>query len=133
MELLCNKDCKIFIFRHCEQCKIQIKFLTFLGHFQAENTEGFMKGQVVCFFKLVPKKLRMFSANGVLSTLRNAPNRTLFIYFFCLFRAIPTAYGHFQVRGHIGAAAAGHSHSHSHARSEHMCRPMLQLVATPDP
>ena len=36
-----------------------------------------------------------------------------FFFFFCLFRAAPTAYGSSQARGQIGAAAAGLHHSHS--------------------
>ena len=40
------------------------------------------------------------------------------IFFFCLFRATPTAYGGFQARGLIGAVLAGLCHSHSNARSE---------------
>ena len=42
-------------------------------------------------------------------------------FFFCLFafsRATPAAYGGSQVRGLIGAVAAGLHHSHSNARSE---------------
>ena len=35
-------------------------------------------------------------------------------FFFCLFRAAPTAYGSSQARGGIGAGAAGLCHSHSH-------------------
>ena len=38
------------------------------------------------------------------------------IYFILLFRAIPVAYGSFQARGQIGAAAAGLRYSHSNAR-----------------
>ena len=39
-------------------------------------------------------------------------------FFFCLFRATPTAYGGSQARGRIGAAAADLYPSHSTARSE---------------
>ena len=40
-------------------------------------------------------------------------------FFFCfLFRAAPAAYGGFQARGQMGAAAAGLHHSHNNARSE---------------
>ena len=35
-----------------------------------------------------------------------------FFFFFLLFRAAPKAYGSFQARGQIGAAAAGLYHSH---------------------
>ena len=44
----------------------------------------------------------------------------LFFYFFVflLIRAAPIAYGGSQVRGSVGAAAAGLHHSHSKARSE---------------
>ena len=43
---------------------------------------------------------------------------SLFLSFSLLFRAAGTAYGSFQARGHIGAAAASLYHSHSNARSE---------------
>ena len=36
-----------------------------------------------------------------------------FLFFFCLFRAEPAAYGGSQARGQIGAVAAGLRHSHS--------------------
>ena len=43
----------------------------------------------------------------------------LFIYFWSfVFRATPLAYGVSQIRGQIGATAAGLSHSHSYTRSE---------------
>ena len=41
-----------------------------------------------------------------------------FFFFFCLFRAVPTTYGSYQVRGRIGAAAAGLGHSYSNSGSE---------------
>ena len=41
-----------------------------------------------------------------------------FIHVFCLFKAVPVAYGGSQVRGRIRAIAAGLHHSHSNARSE---------------
>ena len=37
----------------------------------------------------------------------------LFFFSFCLFRAVPTAYGGSRARGLIGAVAAGLHHSHS--------------------
>ena len=39
-------------------------------------------------------------------------------YLFFLFRATPVTYGSSQVRGRIGAAAAGLHHSHSNVGSE---------------
>ena len=42
-----------------------------------------------------------------------------FFFFFCpLFRAAPTAYGHSQARGQIGAIAASLCHNHGNARSK---------------
>ena len=38
--------------------------------------------------------------------------------FYCLFWAVPKAYGSSQARGSIGAAASGLHHSRSNARSE---------------
>ena len=58
--------------------------------------------------------------------------KTLFFLSFCLFRAAPAAYGGFQARGQIGAAASLH-HSHSKVRSEPHLRPTPQLRATPGP
>ena len=52
-------------------------------------------------------------------------------FFFCLFRAAPTAYGGSQARVLIGAVAAGLLQSHSNARSEPCLRPIPQLIATP--
>ena len=57
----------------------------------------------------------------------------LFIYFFCLLRASPVAYGSSGAKDPIGAVAAGVHHSHSNATSEPYLRPMLQLAAMPDP
>ena len=57
------------------------------------------------------------------------------LFCFCLFRAVPAAYGGSQARSQIGAAAAGlhRSHSHSNAGSELHGQPAPQLMATPDP
>ena len=52
--------------------------------------------------------------------------------FFCLFRAVPMAYGGSQARGLIGAVAASLLQSHSNAGSEPPLRPTPQLVAMPD-
>ena len=56
----------------------------------------------------------------------------LFFFFFCLFRAIPTAYGSSQARGQIRAIAAGLHHSHSNVGSE-PCLWHTPQDATPDP
>ena len=50
------------------------------------------------------------------------PTSFFFSFFFPLFRVAPKAYGSFQARGQIGAAAARHSHTG--------CKP---LTAMPDP
>ena len=57
----------------------------------------------------------------------------LFFFFFCLFRAAPTAYGGCQARGQIGAVPASLHHSHSNARSERLLQTTPQLMAVPDP
>ena len=57
----------------------------------------------------------------------------LFFFFFCLFRAVPVVYGLSQVRGPVGAEAAGLSHSHSNMGSEPSLQPTPQLRVTPDP
>ena len=51
----------------------------------------------------------------------------------CPFRATPMAYGGFQARDSIGAAAASLRHSHSNARSKQCLRPTPEFTATPDP
>ena len=51
-----------------------------------------------------------------------------FFFLFCLFRAAPAAYGSFQVRARIRAAAAVLYHSHSKARSKPYMRPMYAAV-----
>ena len=50
----------------------------------------------------------------------------LFVFVFCLLRAMPMAYGSSQARGWIRATAAGHSHSHP--RSKLHLQPMPQLT-----
>ena len=55
-----------------------------------------------------------------------------FLYFFCLFRAAPEAYGGSQARGLIRAVAPGLHHSHSNTRSKPRLRHTPQLTATPD-
>ena len=58
----------------------------------------------------------------------------LFLFLvFCLFRVTPTAYGGSQVRGQIGAAAAGLYRSHSNMGSELCLWPTPQLTARLDP
>ena len=52
---------------------------------------------------------------------------------FLLFHLFSAAYGSFQTRGQIGAAAASLHHSHSSARSKLHLRPTPQLTATLDP
>ena len=55
------------------------------------------------------------------------------LFFLCLFRAAPVAYGGSQARSLIRATAAGLWHSHSNARSELCARPTSQPMATRDP
>ena len=55
-----------------------------------------------------------------------------FLFVFCLYRGAPLAHGGSQVRGPIGAVAAGLHQSHSHAGFEPRLRPTPQLTATPD-
>jgi len=59
----------------------------------------------------------------------------LFIYFylFVFSRAAPAAYGGSQLRGPIGAVAAGLHQSHSNSGSELHLQPTPQLMARPDP
>ena len=55
------------------------------------------------------------------------------LFFFLLFRAVPTAYGGSQARGRIRATPAGLPHSHCNSRSEPCLQPTPQLTAMPDP
>ena len=55
----------------------------------------------------------------------------IYIFFFLSFRAAPIAYGSFQARGPIGAAAAGIHHGHSSGGSELHLWPTPQLMAMP--
>ena len=57
----------------------------------------------------------------------------LFYFIFCLFRAMPSAYGGSQATGPVGAVAAGLRHSHSNVGSKPGLRPTPQLRAMPDP
>ena len=54
-------------------------------------------------------------------------------FFSFLFRSAPSAYGNFQARGQIGAAAASLCHSHSNAGFEPCLQPTPHLTATLDP
>ena len=59
-----------------------------------------------------------------------------FFFFFCFFRASPTAYGHSQAKGWLGAAAASLHHSHSNAGSElhlHDLRHSSRQCQVPNP
>ena len=58
-------------------------------------------------------------------------DQVLFCFGFLLFRAIPAAYGSFQARGQIGAAAASLGHSHSNAGSELQSTPQLTAMSDP--
>ena len=73
------------------------------------------------FFVLVSKKFKVF------------PSSKPFVFFFCLFRAAPAAYGGPQSRGHIRPVAASLRHSHRNAGSKLSLQPTPQLPATPDP
>ena len=61
-------------------------------------------------------------------------SRDWFIYllFFGLFRAVPSAYRSSQAKGWIRASATGLHHSHSHARSQPHLWPTQQLMALSD-
>ena len=56
----------------------------------------------------------------------------LFVCFFCLFRATPTAYGGSQGRGRIRAVTASLCNSHSNTVSEPCLEPIPQLTAPLD-
>ena len=60
-------------------------------------------------------------------------SRQVLVYFLCLFRAAPAAYGKSQARGRIGAIAADLYHSHNNTGSEQHLQPTSQLMVTLDP
>ena len=55
------------------------------------------------------------------------------LFYFCLFRAAPTAYGGSQASGWIRAVAASLHYSHSNAGSKPCLWRTPQLTAMPDP
>ena len=55
------------------------------------------------------------------------------IFFFCLFRAAPMAYGGSQARGPIGAVATSLRQSQSNVESKLRLQPTPQLMVTLDP
>ena len=60
-------------------------------------------------------------------------NLGIYLFIYCLFRAVPMAYGSSQARGRSGAVAAGLHHSYSETSSEPHLRATPQLMATLDP
>ena len=71
---------------------------------------------------------RRYKKNNILLS-QNLIGMINFFFFFGLFRVTSVAYGGTQARSQIGAVAAGLHGS----GSEPCLRPMLQLIATPDP
>ena len=61
------------------------------------------------------------------------PTYKIRIFFSCLIRAPPMAYGGSQATGQIRAVAISLCHSHSNTGSEPDLQPTPQLTATPDP
>ena len=59
--------------------------------------------------------------------------KSTILFFFGLFRVVPTAYQSSQSRGQIRAIADSLCHSHSKAGSKPHLQPTQQLTATPDP
>ena len=57
----------------------------------------------------------------------------IILFYYLPFRATPVAYGSFQTRGQIGAAATGLYHSHSNTGSKLHLRTTPELTAMPDP
>ena len=55
------------------------------------------------------------------------------IIIIIIFKLTPVAYGSFQMRGPIRAAADSPCHSHSDTRSKSHMWPTLQLMVMPDP
>ena len=65
-----------------------------------------------------PTRKQQQQKEYTLSSTRSFHLDVDFVCLFCLFRALPMAYGGFHAKGRIGATAAGLCHSHSNARSE---------------
>ena len=97
-----------------------------------------MENQVVvrCLISLFWSYNSYFPVHGNFLGLLNSGNLCFFVLFcfvFCLFRAVPIAYGGSQARGWIGAVTAGLCHSHSNLGSKLRLQPTPQLSATLDP
>ena len=86
------------------------------------------------FFFFNTSKQPLSSITEALIELGSPQEWNFFFFFFLfLFRATPLACGSSQVRGPIGATAAGLYHSPSNMGSEPHPQPTPQLRATPDP
>ena len=65
----------------------------------------------------------LMDTSQVLNLLSPDGNYLNYFFFFCPFRATPTAYGGSQARGPVGAVAASLRHSHSNAGSKPCLQP----------
>ena len=86
----------------------------------------------VCGSKPVRGKQNWMMERVRETVFSSSKTHTLF-FFFCLFRATPTAYGGSQARGQIGDVATGLRHSHSNMGPKPCLWPTPQLMATLDP
>ena len=88
----------------------------FIGSTKAASLQ--MQGKILCLNSLNCQKKKLTGR---------------FFFFLVLSRAAAMAYGGSQVRGLIGAVAAGLHHSHSNGESERGLWPTTQLMAMPYP
>ena len=87
---------------------------------------------VLCQFP-APFHFLVFGRLCALQAFRSCLFFILLFFFALLFRATLMAHGGSQVRGQMGATAAGLHHSHGHAGSKLHLQPTPQLTATLDP
>ena len=76
-------------------------------------------GRLVLGYNLPDLKHVILILPNIITTVNNHVNlHFILIFYFCLSRATPTAYGGSQTRGQIRAVATGLHHSHSNMGSK---------------
>ena len=108
--------------KHCFLCTAQIMVKSWFKFHLAQNVFKFLL-EISSLTHVLFGRVRRFVFVFVF----------VFLSFVVFFRAIPTAYGGSQVRGLIGATAAGLYHSHSYVGSHEYLQPTPHLRAMLDP
>ena len=90
--------------------------------FFPKNLEGKLLNDIFILSRSYLKS-HMVRAKSVNNHAENQASCDKIFFFFCLFRATPTARGHSQARGQIRAVTASLRHSHSSGESKPHLRP----------